>query len=111
MTATHVHLGAKRRSTSHARGSGRPKSHSGKRKPGARKQLWLQLAAQVQSRCQGDEVCQAALKKMSELCAELTAALASEKGKVKSLENIIEQLQSKANAAAYVRPVRRSWQL
>lgn len=97
-------------STTHAKGSGRPKSHSGKYKPGSRKQSWSKLTAKIQSSCQGCKACQAALTEMRQRCAELTSALAIERDRGRHLENRIQKLPHKGAVAVYVRPVPSSWQ-
>ena len=102
-----------RPSTLHTRGIQRPKSHSGKRKPGSRKGGWTKTTAKLagMSSCPQCAAVQDALDKMQLLCSELTAALKGANTRAERAEKVARQVLEKQQSQPplYLRPVPNSW--
>lgn len=104
---------SERPSTPHARGLQRPKSHSGKHKPGTRKGAWKKTTAKLtgMSSCPQCAEVQDALARTQLLCSELTAALKRADARAEKAEKVAKQLLEKQQSQPplYLRPVPHSW--
>ena len=107
---------SQRESTAHIKGKPRPKSHSGKHKPGSRKGSWQRVTTKIAglkstSPCRKCQGAQEAFVKMQALCSELTVAAQRATTRAEKAEALSSKLVAKQinQPPAYLRPVPSSW--
>lgn len=107
---------SQRPSTVHVKGEQRPKSHSGKHKPGSRKGSWQKVTTKLAGQkpmldCRKCQDAQEALAKFRVLCAELTLEAQRATTRAEKAEALASKLVDKQvnQPPAYLRPVPTSW--